>query len=37
MRANRGFAVVPFSRKQEKVFVNHELTVASFLANKSGT
>jgi GAF domain-containing protein len=36
-RDDRGLAVVQFSRKPEKVFVNHELTIASFLVNKFRT
>jgi hypothetical protein len=36
-RDNRGLAVVQFSRKPEKVFVNHEITIASFLVNKFRT
>jgi hypothetical protein len=30
---NRGLAVVQFPRNPEGVFVNHELTIASFLVN----
>jgi hypothetical protein len=33
-RNNRSLAVVQLSRKLEKVFVNHELAIACFLANK---